>query len=88
MVYIPNVLVALGSSHMAQNEIPMFRLNRKSPGQKGVVATLEAQVHRVFRSQDLQRLFQEHREEWGVLSTVSWKSFLESLENELNLKQH
>ncbi len=72
---------------MAQNQIRLFRLSRKPIGEPAVSATLDEQERRVFRSQDLQKLFQQHRDEWGILSPVTWKSFLEFLENDLGLKK-
>ncbi len=62
-------------------------MKSENAARKLIAATFDAQERRVFGTQDLNSLVQEHREAWGVLASVSSRSFIEFMERDLGLKE-
>jgi len=65
----------------------IFRLNSKALAAKRIVATFDAEEQQVFDPQALAKLIQLHRDEWGILSTVTTRSLIEVLEDQFHLKE-
>jgi hypothetical protein len=72
---------------VGEDEPRIFRLKSEHSARKGIAATLDALERRVFSTQDLTKLFQRHRKEWGILASIGSQTFIDLLERELSLKR-
>jgi len=72
---------------MAHYDYRISRINRERDARDRIVAALDREGQRVFSTQELVKLFQKHRDEWWILSTITSKNFVEFLERELQLKK-
>jgi predicted transcriptional regulator of viral defense system len=72
---------------MADYAFRISRASRVKEAHERIVAALNKAGQRVFSTQDLVKLFHQHRDEWWVLASVTSKSFIEYLERELKLRR-
>jgi hypothetical protein len=63
------------------------RANRVNDANARIVAALDGVERRVFSTQDLVKLFQQHRDDWWILSSITSKNFIAYLQGELKLKK-
>jgi predicted transcriptional regulator of viral defense system len=63
------------------------RANRVKDAHEKIVTALDAGEQRVFSTQELVKLFQEHRNEWWILASITSKNFIEYLQRELRVRK-
>lgn len=71
----------------SKNTPRISKLARVKDTRERIVNALDTARMRVFKTQDLVKLFHEHREEWWVLSTITSEKFIEYAVQELSLKK-
>ena len=72
---------------MAEYDYRISRANRVKDAHERIVAALDAGERRVFSTQDLVKLCQEHRAAWWILASITSKDFIEYLQRELKVRK-
>ena len=72
---------------MPAYDFRISRANRVKEAHERIRAALDGAEQRVFSTQDLARLFQEHRAQWWILSSITSKAFIDYLQRELKLRK-